>query len=230
MRWLQFASIVIGWFYLVPGALAQWSDGRTIYGGGYYAPGGNPAVYGNPGVYTGYPQYMQGGVVSPPGTIIAPGRPMYQYNSLAPATGYPATPYRFFGGPVALPGGYYGISSGATQYRFWRGASGYYYPWYPGQYASAPPVIIYQQGSPAAALPPISTIFKDMQELVDDSKSKGTLKPGDYEHLNRRLHDLMRKEQDMRANADGTLDSGQEADLRKDINDLGSEISYRIRG
>jgi len=163
-----------------------------------------------------------------PGGGFLPNRPVYG-GQFTPTYPYNPYGYHFAGQPVPLAGNYYGINNGGMQMRFWRAPSGYYYPWAGGNYGYAPPVIIYQQGAPEAAKPAISTVFQDMQAMLNNAKTTGKIYAGDFEHLSRRLNDLLRMEQSMRISSGGQLDSAQDSEMRGKLDELGREISRRVR-
>lgn len=209
------------------------APGTYSYGGTIYGPGGSIPSYGT-GSYMNSGSYLNNGnYVNPYGNF-----PVNQPTTTYPYGGgpryLPVYPtygggYSFSGAPVALPGDYFGINSGGRQYRYWRAPSGYYYPWVAGGYGYAPPVIIYQQGAPEPAKPSLSTVFQDMQTMLDNAVTKGKLQRPDYEHLNRRLNDLKRMQQSALIQGQGTVDSAQDAELRQQLNLLGVEISRRLR-
>ena len=111
--------------------------------------------------------------------------------------------------------------------RYWRAPSGYYYPWaygsYPYTYAYP---LIYQSGQAAQASPPVTTEFRDMQDYIDNSRAKGRLSDGDYQHLNQRLHDLVGESEDIESNGSNP---DQDTGLQQDLRELGLEIAHRIK-
>lgn len=157
-----------------------------------------------------------------PGTYYLRNQPGFYY----PNQGYPA--YPSFGIPQAIPGGLFSMNAGGHQYVFWKAPSGYYYPWARRNfYGVAAPIIIFNQGVSTPAQPPLSTVFDDLGKFLEESKAK--MSQPDYEHLARRLNDLVRKERSLRISYGGTLEPGTEADLRRDVDMLGEEMSRRVR-
>ncbi len=150
-----------------------------------------------------------------------------------PAQGY--INYPSFGTPVNTGGSFYRIPSGNTQLPMWRAPSGYYYPWCPRPngfvYAYPMPVLIIdnrQATSPAPALPPVSTMMTDMEKYLEDSKKDGKITERDYTNMLRRVKDLKSKERTMRIAAGGSLDPGDETQLRTDLDQVGSELTWRL--
>lgn len=212
-------------------------------------------AYGQGGVYYRYPQqnntftgpagagptYGPGGTIytgpagaAPGGAYFGSPQPYYYQNR--PGLGiYNGPVYRsgvpFVGAPILIGGGAYGIRAGGVDYRFWKSPSGFYYPWYGGAYAYQPIIITYQQGSqsPSAALPPISTVIRDMRDFMDQSNEKGKLNAADFQSLSQRLKDIENKDRSMRLHSGGTPDERDEADIRKDLDKLGEELSFRIK-
>ncbi len=143
--------------------------------------------------------------------------------------------YPSFGTPVNTGGSYYRIPSGSSQLPMWRAPSGYYYPWCPRPsgfaYAYPMPVLIIdnrQNTSPAPALPPISTMMTDMEKYLDDSKKDGKITERDYTNMARRVKDLKSKERTMRIAGSGSLDPSDETQLRTDLDQVGSELTWRL--
>lgn len=150
-----------------------------------------------------------------------------------PAQGY--INYPSFGTPVNTGGSFYQVPSGNTQLPMWRAPSGYYYPWCPRPsgftYAYPMPVLIIdnrQTASPAPALPPVSTMMTDMEKYLEDSKKDGKITERDYANMLRRVKDLKSKERTMRIAASGSLDPGDETQLRTDLDQVGSELTWRL--
>lgn len=148
-----------------------------------------------------------------------PGFGYYSPNPYAP--GYPV-----YNAPAPLAGRYGGIGGS-----YWRAPSGYYYPWGSayGYVPVVPPVVVVQQGNSAPAQPSISDTIKDMSTYLDEQNKKGKFNPDDYAHLNRRLNDLRVKQSMLSARNNGTLDSFDEENMRKDLSMLSGDISRRIR-
>jgi hypothetical protein len=69
-------------------------------------------------------------------------------------------------------------------------------------------------------------MFSDMQNYLDDSKTKGRLSESDYTHLDRRLHDLIGKSEEI--NGEGN-NPDQDPELQQDVKDLNLDIAHRIR-
>ncbi|MDZ4837762.1 MAG: hypothetical protein SGJ27_28595 [Candidatus Melainabacteria bacterium] len=143
--------------------------------------------------------------------------------------------YPSFGAPVNTGGSFYRVPSGNTQLPMWRAPSGYYYPWCPRPsgfaYAYPMPVLIIenrQSTLPAPALPPISTVMTDMEKYLDDSKKDGKITERDHTNMLRRVKDLKSKERTMRIAAGGSLDPGDETQLRSDLDQVGSELTWRL--
>jgi hypothetical protein len=145
------------------------------------------------------------------------------------------TPYGYGVNPVNAfqPYGsdYYGLAFGGRDLRFWRASSGYYYPWVPGFGYTTYPIFMVPQGqsNPAAALPPISVLVNDLGDYLDKAKEKGKVSDNDFLSLKRRANDLLSKEKSLAYEAGGSLDADQEADIRRDVDELSGEVARRVR-
>lgn len=151
------------------------------------------------------------------------------YNPTVGNVNYPA-----FGRPINTGGNYYNIQSGNVQLPMWKAPSGYYYPWCPRPsgfvYAYPLPVLIINNAAPnpAPALPPLSTVMTDLEKLIEDSKKDGKVSERDYTNMIRRVKDLKSKERNLRIAGGGSLDTDDETQLRTDLDQVGSELSWRL--
>lgn len=200
----------------------QYSGPQSVNPSGY---GANP--YFNP--YTN--PYGVNPYANPYGV-----NPYYGGGGLVPSAGYGLNPYGGYptmGMPVPINGGNFGINIGNSRLNVWKAPSGYYYPWLPRPVGLgyAAPTIIINQGAqnPTPALPPLTTIFGDMNKFLDDAKSKGKISEADYNHLKLRASDLQKKERSLATGNGGTLEQNAEEQLRKDVDKLGEEVAYRVK-
>lgn len=172
----------------------------------------------------------------PSGTFYYPG---FGYSS-HPLAGYYGGGYGGYSGvggyapiyaaPLAVPGitGYFRI--GGARVNYWQAPSGYYYPWGAGTaYQQQQPIYIVQQGVTQPQLPPLSSMLSDMENYLDDSKAKNKLTQSDYQRLFRRLQDVRGKFDHQRASNGGTLDPSDDELIRRDIDNLGGEISRAVK-
>ncbi|PWT95323.1 MAG: hypothetical protein C5B53_11560 [Candidatus Melainabacteria bacterium] len=166
-------------------------------------PYGNPYVYGNPYGY----------------------RSPYGYQA---PLGYTAP---IAGGFQPYGGNCYGLSFNGRDMRLWRSQSGYYYPWVAGYAYNTYPIFYIPQGqtNPAAVLPPVSVVVSDLDDYLDKAKEKGKVSDNDFLSLKRRAHDLLSKEKSLAYEAGGSLDPDQEADIRRDVDELSGEVARRVR-
>jgi len=135
-----------------------------------------------------------------------------------------------YAAPVAVPGltGYFRFGNASINY--WRGPSGIYYPWFAGGgYVQQQPVYVVEQGQTQPSQPPLSSMFTDMENYLDDSQKKGKLSQTDYQRLFRRLQDVRSKFDHQRSAAGGALDSTDEESIRRDVANLGGEIARSIK-
>jgi hypothetical protein len=72
-------------------------------------------------------------------------------------------------------------------------------------------------------------MFSDMENYLDDSNKKGKLGEVDHKRLFRRLQDVRSKFDHLRAAGGGTLDPGDEENIRRDVDNLGGEISRAVK-
>jgi hypothetical protein len=210
------------------------SPNIQVGGGGYqpnyqapvYVAPGYPAYRSAPGVYNNpyYSSPYPAGVYRTPyGTTPVYGAPYV-----------PATPYGYSnlagGVPTPIGGNLFGITYGNGNLKFWRAPSGYYYPWVGGYNYSAYPILITPPGaaSSAPAAPPISTVVSDLNGYLDDAKKNGKISQGDFMSLKRRGSDLLSKEKSL-AYEQGGLDADQEADIRRDVEELSGEVARRVQ-
>ncbi len=151
------------------------------------------------------------------------------YNPSVGSINYPT-----FGRPINTGGDFYNIQSGNVQLPMWKAPSGYYYPWCPRPsgfvYSYPLPVLIINNAAPnpAPALPPISTVLTDLEKLLEDSKKDGKVSERDYTNMIRRVKDLKSKERTLRIAGSGSLDTDDETQLRTDLDQVGSELSWRL--
>lgn len=196
----------------------------------------SPAVAQAPGTRGGQ-------VYVPPGTAVpgfTPGSTLYNnpaINPYARTSGFYVPPYAgvtypAFGVPQALGGGFFRIPSGQSMLPMWQAPSGYYYPWaYRPRnfvYAYPLPILVVQNQNPEPALPSLSVVFTDMTKFLDDNKKDKKITEYDYNGMIRRVKDLQSKERTLRIAASGTLDPADEAEIRRDLDKVGSELSWRI--
>ena len=184
-----------------------------------------PNAYGYTGSYTGGAGYSNNFGFN----TMRPGNMPLQY-------GYGVTPYGMpYGSPAfGLPqpygiagGGFYTMSYGGRNVRYWQSPSGYYYPWLNSY--STPIVYVPQAGqNPQASSPPISTICADLLTYLDQQREKGNVSEDAYQHLKRRTLDIRNKERDLRISGNGTVDSQDEVYIRRDLEGLGGEVAKSI--
>ncbi|MCA9801821.1 MAG: hypothetical protein KC777_07530 [Cyanobacteria bacterium HKST-UBA02] len=153
----------------------------------------------------------------------------YNPNPYSNGINYPA-----FGMPLSTGNGFYNIPCGRTNLPMWKAPSGYYYPWAPRPagfaYAYPMPVLIVPQQAeaPAPALPPVSVALTDMEKFLEENKKSNKLQERDVTNLNRRIKDLQTKERSLRVAGGGTLDPSDEAQLRRDLEQVGNDLSWRL--
>jgi len=159
------------------------------------------------------------------------------YNPYSRTSGFYTPPYLgvnypAFGAPRAIGGSYYQVPSGQSMLPMWHAPSGYYYPWAfrPRNfvYAYPLPILVIQNQNPEPALPPLSVVFSDMTKYLDENKKDKKISEYDYTGMIRRVKDLQSKERTLRIAAGGTLDPADEAQIRRDLDLVGSELSWRV--
>lgn len=159
------------------------------------------------------------------------------FNPYARTSGFYTPPYLgvnypAFGVPQAIGGGFFRIPSGQAMLPMWQAPSGYYYPWaYRPRnfvYAYPLPILVIQNQNPEPALPPLSVVFTDMAKYLDENKKDKKITDNDYNGMMRRVKDLQSKERTLRIAAGGSLDPADEAQLRRDLDQVGSELSWRV--
>jgi hypothetical protein len=136
-----------------------------------------------------------------------------------------------FGAPRLINGNTYSFNVSGAPLNFWHAPSGYYYPWMGGFHYNTYPIFVYNGGSGGAAqtLPPLSTIFSDLNDYLDKAKKDGKVDQTEYEHLKRRAADLLSKENSLAYESGGTIDPSQEAEIRRDVEGLSAEVARSVR-
>ena len=195
--------------------------------GAYY--NGVPNNYYRPGSYNGYgygnPYYQ---------TYPAYGNSPY-YNPYAPTylgrynIGGVIQP--IFGPPQLLNGNLYGVNISGNPYTFWRAPSGFYYPWSSGfGYSDYPILTMPPNGSnPLQAQPTVETVISDLNSYLNKAKADGKISTDNYQFLQQKAQYLQKKAQSMAQSNEGVLDPDQEIELRKEIENLSSEVTYRVQ-
>jgi hypothetical protein len=157
-----------------------------------------------------------------------PGRPIaspYYNPGLLNRGGYAPVYAPSYSIPQATAAGNYLINAN----QFWRSESGYYYPWVDnsvyGQIIYAPQV----NQAPAPQAPPLSTIFADLLNYLEQKKAQGVISLSDYQHLRRRATDLQSKYFSLRTAAEGSIDARDEAQIRRDLDELGAEVAKSVK-
>lgn len=238
IRRIIFAGMLV---FPLPSVLAASPSNQPAYPGNYPAPTYPPAyiapgsavapgVYSNPYYVPNNPYYQQ--YASPyQGVYRTPYGGAAVYSS--PYT-Y-ATPYAntnlYSGLPTPIGGNLFGIRYGNGNIRLWRAPSGYYYPWVGGYNYPGYPIFITPPGAAnaSATSPPISTVVSDLNEYLDTAKKNGKIDSGDFLSLKRRGNDLLSKEKSLAYEGGGSLDADQEADIRRDVDELSGEVARRVR-
>jgi len=187
------------------------------YGNPFGKPLGNPYTnpYGNP-------------YVNPYGNPYGTS-PYYGYGNGLPGGYYPRLPV--YGPPQLINGNYYNFNVGGGLMSLWRAPSGYYYPWMGGYNYTQYPIYIYNgtSSTPTESLPPLSTVFSDLNEYLDQAKKNGKIDENQYKHLKQRATDLIVKENAQSYENGGTTDSSQETDMRRDVEGLSAEVARAVR-
>ncbi len=165
------------------------------------------------------------------------GSPYGGYNPYARSAGfytpnYTGVNYPIFGMPQMNAGGYCNVPSGRWSLPMWMAPSGYYYPWAPRpsgfSYAYPIPVLQVQDSAPTPALPPLTTVFSDLNKYLEKTHTEKKLNDNDYNMIKRRVTDLESKSRSLRMAAGGQMDSFDEAEIRREMDKIGSELSWRV--
>ncbi len=234
---LAFATALVASVVSAQLAQAQWGTMPGIINSpGAPAPAGvMPGIINYPG--QGQVPGVMPGILNPNPTTYYNGYPvnsMYGY----PVNSIYSNPYAYsyptFGVPQSMYGNYFGVSCGRLNLTMWKAPSGYYYPWCGGAtgygYSYPIPIMYTNAGAsnPTPALPAMSVIFSDLTKYLDEAHTDHRIAEDAFIHLKRRVQDLQSKEKMMRNAGDGALDSDMEAEIRRDLDQLGSEVSRRV--
>jgi hypothetical protein len=153
------------------------------------------------------------------------GSPAYNPGLINRAGGFAPAYAPAYSLPQATPGGNFLINANP----YWHADSGYYYPWVNnsayGQIIYAPQV----NQAPTVQVPPLSTVFGDLLNYLDQKKTQGVISLSDYQHLRRRATDLQTKYFSLRTAAEGAIDERDEASIRRDLDELGAEVAKSVR-
>jgi hypothetical protein len=143
----------------------------------------------------------------------------------------PIVPYIWPGNRPQFTGGAaFTCRIGNINCNFWKGNSGYYYPFLSNSFLYAPIIFIDSSSStPLAKLPPPAIQLTDTLKYLDDSLKDKKVADAHYKHLKQRAIDLQRKERSMRIAQGGELDADSEAEIRRDLEGLAKEMSEHVK-
>ena len=204
------------------GGSAQFGTTSTIPNSGF-ATMGSTAAQPPPGSSVGIS----------PGTFYYYNRPGVGYYAPNPyASAFPAYVNPFTGYSNLMQFGSIGFRSG-----YWRAPSGYYYPWMPRVYspgvtygASVPAIVTVDQGRTKAARPPLSVVFNDMRQFLDESLANNKIDRATYDRLGLRLEDLQGKEKLFNAAAPrGLMSPEDDMDIRHQIDLVSLELARALK-
>jgi hypothetical protein len=143
----------------------------------------------------------------------------------------PLVPYIWPGSRPQFTGGAaFSCRIGNFNCNFWKGNSGYYYPFLSNSFLYAPIIYIDPSAStPQAKLPPPAIQLTDTLKYLEDSMKDKKVADIHYKHLKQRAIDLQRKERSMRIAQGGELDADSEAEIRRDLDGLAKEMSAHVK-
>ncbi len=93
------------------------------------------------------------------------------------------------------------------------------------------PVLIIDNRQATSPAPAFATGFYNDDRYGKVSRrleKDGKITERDYTNMSRRVKDLKSKERTMRIAAGGSLDPGDETQLRADLDQVGSELTWRL--
>lgn len=138
-----------------------------------------------------------------------------------------------FGIPRDQGGGYFLVPSGGKVIPMWKAPSGYLYPWAPrpktfnADYSLPVLVVPKATGAASPAAPPLSVIMNDLDKFIELNRSK--LTPGEPEAMQKKVGDIKAKERRLRITGKGSLTSGDEAQIRRELSTLGNELALKLK-
>lgn len=186
---------------------------------GAFPPSVNPATAMQAGNYMIGGGYRYG----PNGAYLNPYGQQVFLNPLVPYV-WPASRPQYTGGAA------FTCRIGNFNCNFWKGSSGYYYPFLSNSFLYAPIIFVDSSAStPQAKLPPPAIHLTDTLKYLDDSSKDKKVAESHYKHLKQRAIDLQRKERSMRIAQGGELDAESEAEIRRDLDGLAKEISAHVK-
>jgi len=198
-------------------------------------PSYNPGNYGTcPNTYSPNPYVPNPYVPNPYGYYYNPTGTVYSGN---PYSGYVGryningVSIPVYSPPQLISGNLYGINVGGVPSQYWRAPSGFYYPWVGGYGYTRYPIFVVPPNTttPSQTLPPIHTLISDLDDYLDKAKEKGKIDSNNYQSLRLRANDLLSKEKSLAYEEGGTLDPGDEAGIRRDVEELSAEVARRVK-
>lgn len=251
--WVYLVALTVSLSVLQPAPLAAQNSSYPSSGsfGASYSSSGFPAgSIPNGGQNSGYPYggLQNGGFQN--GFLPSVNQPTVLQSNYLVGGGYRyganGTFLNSFGQPVLLNpivpyvwpanrpqftgGAAFTCRIGNVNCNFWRGNSGYYYPFLSNSFLYAPIIFIDSSAStPLAKLPPPAIQLTDTLKYLDDSFKDKKVVDAHYKHLKQRAIDLQRKERSMRIAQGGELDADSESEIRRDLEGLAKEMSEHVK-
>ncbi|MBI1270723.1 hypothetical protein GC174_09840 [bacterium] len=146
------------------------------------------------------------------------------------AAGYPS-----FGMPQDVGNGFYSVKAGSVALPMWKAPSGYLYPWAPRpesfSYAYPMPVLAVSKinQSTAPAVPPLAVEIQDLGNYLEKAKLEKRMAEADISRLSAKIAEIKEKERALRVAGFGNIDPSDEAQMRRELQQIGSECSSKTK-
>lgn len=145
-------------------------------------------------------------------------------------TGYPT-----FGMPQDVGNGFYSVKAGSVALPMWKAPSGYLYPWAPRpesfSYAYPMPVLAISKvtQSVGPAVPPLAVEIQDLGNYLEKGKLEKRMAEADIARLSAKVAEIKEKERALRVAGSGNIDPADEAQMRRQLQQIGSECSSKMK-
>ena len=144
--------------------------------------------------------------------------------------GYPS-----FGMPQDVGNGFYSVKAGSVALPMWKAPSGFFYPWAPRpesfSYAYPMPVLAISKvtQSVAPAVPPLAVELQDLGNYLEKARLERRMAEADISRLSARIAEIKEKERALRVAGSGNIDPSDEAQMRRELEQIGSECSSKMK-
>lgn len=139
--------------------------------------------------------------------------------------------YPTFGIPQSSGNGFYQVPSGKSSLPMWKAASGYLYPWAPRpksfNFGFRMPILVTRGANQSAspAVPPLTVVINDMEKFISKNQQDNKISSAEANALIQRLASIKSKEHRQRITGKGNFKPSDEALIRRQLDQIGSQLS-----